>query len=156
MSRFLIRRVPNGWVDTDLDGSSSTKRFKVGEIYPCDIVEMRNGAFFKKWWALVKVVYDIWSERMPEKVVNGKVVGTSFERFRKDITIMAGHYEPIYNAKGEVRLDAASIAWASMDEETFAKLYSDTINAALQKILPNMGLNEKELNEWVERVLMFA
>ncbi len=156
MSRLMVRRIPHGWADVDAGDSAPTARFKIGEIYPADIVEMHNGAFFRKWWALVSTVYDIWKERMPEKVINGRQVATSMERFRKDITILAGYYDPVYNANGEVRLEAASISWAKMSPETFEKLYSDTINAALHKILPGLGLSEAELKDWAERVLRFA
>lgn len=152
----MIRRVPGGWVDVNIEGFASPARFKIGEVYPCDIVEMHNGAFFRKWWALVTTVYEIWKDRMPEKIIGGKQVATSMERFRKDITILAGYYEPVYNVKGEVRLEAASISWSKMKPDVFEKLYSDTISAALHKILPDMGLTPDDLDDWAQRVLRFA
>lgn len=156
MSRLMLRRIPGGWIDVPEDDSVPITRFKIGELYPADIVEMRNGPFFKKWWALVKTVYMIWKERMPEKEVNGVKVGTSIERFRKDITVLAGYYEPVYNAEGEVRLEPISISWAKMDEGTFAKFYSDTIDAALQKVIPQCGVDSKQLDQWAMQVLRFG
>ena len=69
---------------------------------------------------------------------------------------MAGFFTPVWNAKGELRVEAESMAWSSMTEERFEQLYSATINVILSKILPDRGLTEQGLREWAGRVLEFA
>jgi hypothetical protein len=103
------------------------------------------------------VAFDAWCEQLPAcHIVHGRVVKPSRDRFRKDLTIMAGFYEPVWNARGEVRLEPKSIAFGSMSEDEFARLFSATIDVILQKILPDTGWNEAKLREAAEAVVEFA
>lgn len=130
-------------------------RFTAGKVYRMDLAEMRNGQFFRKWWALAKIAYDMHAEGLPTHH-HGVEVLPDFERFRKDLTIMAGFFRPVWNAKAELRLEAESLKWSKMDEARFEKLYSASIDTILQKILPGRGLTEQQLRDWAERVLEFA
>lgn len=81
------------------------------------------------------------------------------ERFRKDVTIMAGFYHPVVNLKGEVRIEPESLKWASMSEETFTKLYDATIQVLLQKVFNGSVCKrwtEVELRRVANEVLSFA
>jgi hypothetical protein len=117
---------------------------------------MRNGRFFRKWWVLVSLAFDLWAETVPDQEYHGVKVLPDFERFRKDITIMAGFCRPVWNARGELRLEAESLKWSEMTEERFDRLYSATINVILQKILPDRGLTDEGLRSWADRVMEFA
>lgn len=57
------------------------------------------------------------------------------ERFRKDLIILAGFYEPTVNIRSEVRLEAKSISFAVMDEIEFERLYNATVDVILRRIL---------------------
>jgi hypothetical protein len=118
---------------------------KLGSTIMVEPCEMRNGPFFKKWFALVEMAYGYWSENVKPLEYRGRPVLPSFVRFRKDVTIWAGYYEPVVNLKGEVRIEALSIAWASMNEETFTKLYDATIQVLLAKVF-----NGKVCQRWTE------
>ena len=152
----LIRRASGEFVPATDEDSAAAKRFRVGEISRVELKAMRNGGYFRKWWALVKIAYDMWAETMPAKEYHGRPVLPDFDRFRRDLTIMAGFFTPVWNAKGELRVEAESLQWSSMTEERFEALYSATINVILQKILPGKGLTEQGLREWAGRVLEFA
>lgn len=154
--KMLLQKTAQGFIPADEDATEKSKKFKLGAILRTDVAQMRNAAFFRKWWALVKLSFDIWSDRAPTVEHKGIQVLPDFERFRKDVTILAGFYRPVFNVKGELRLEPESLAWGSMDDERFEKLFSATIDALLQKVLPNAGLSEKELRRMVEEVLRFA
>lgn len=79
-----------------------------------------------------------------------------FDRFRKDVTILAGHFVPVWNVRNELRLEADSIAFGNMDEETFEQLFSKTIDVILTKILPNSGYDEQSLRALADEVVRFA
>lgn len=150
----MLQRVAGGWVEVDPDENS--RRFKVGSIYRAEIAEMRNGPFFRKWWFLCRVVYGLWQERMPAKEINGIQVVTSFDIFRKDLTVLAGYYVATYGIDGSVRLEAQSLKWSQMNEETFHQLYSNFIDASLHKVLPGLGFTAEKLDAWALKLLEAA
>jgi hypothetical protein len=128
---------------------------KSGQVVKVGIVKMRNGAFFRKWWVLAKFAYDIWSETVKPLTYKGQPVRTNFDRFRKDLTILAGYYEATYNVRGEVRLEAKSLSWGKMNEEEFAKLYSATIDAILTKILNRPDLTPNKVRAAVDELMRY-
>jgi hypothetical protein len=130
-------------------------KIKTGQVLRMDMVKMRNGAFFRKFWALAKFAYDIWSETVQPQTYKGQPVRATFDRFRKDLTVLAGYYEATYNVRGEVRLEAKSLAWGKMSEDEFERFFSDVIQTVLSKVLNNVKLTEKEVREHVERALQF-
>jgi hypothetical protein len=140
----------------DEEQAEKVGKLKAGEVLKVDVAQMRNGRFFRKWWVLAKFAYDIWSETIPRITHRGQLVQANFNRFRKDLIILAGYYQPVFNAQSEMRLEAESISWAKMDEEAFEKLYSATINAVLQKVLNNPKLSEAQVRAHVDRALQFG
>lgn len=156
MEVFLIKR-PDGLFELmDDEQQELFKRFKIGSVIRCNFQEMRNGQFFKKWWALATVSFQIWVETVPNIKHKGVEVKPNFERFRKDLTIMAGHYEPTFNIKNELRLDAKSLQWSKMTEATFNELYQDTITTVLQKVIPARNLTPEQLENWANQTMEFA
>jgi hypothetical protein len=134
-------------------------RLKLGATVHSEAREMRNGAFFKKWWALVELGYDHWSEAAPTIQFRGVNVLPNFDRFRKDVTIMAGFYYAVVNLKGEVRIEAESLKWSQMTEERFTKLYDATIQVLLQRVFNGeicRQWTEEELRRVSNQVLEFA
>jgi hypothetical protein len=51
------------------------------------------------------------------------------------MTMLAGYYQEVPSVKGGTRIQARSISFASMDEDTFADLYDKTISAILKWVL---------------------
>lgn len=139
----LVTKIANGaLVPLDEEQAVALQTYKTGDVIKVTATKMRNGQFFKKWFVLVKFAYDLAAERMQPKVHKGIEVRPNFDEFRKDITILAGHFEATYKYNGEVKLRAKSLAWANMKEQEFEKLYSDTINVILEKVLPHVPEHE--------------
>lgn len=59
---------------------------------------------------------------------------SQFDRFRKDLTILAGFYEQTVRLNGEVRTEAKSLAYGNMEQEEFERCYSSLINAAIKHV----------------------
>ena len=78
----------------------------------------------------------------------------SIERYRKDVTILAGYYTSVFDLAGNLRLEAKSISFAQMEEEEFAKLYSDVINVILRHVPETYS--QSDINDAVERILGFT
>lgn len=146
--KLLFQKGSTGLVPACEEATQWLAKKKLGATILVEPREMRNGAFFRKWWALVKLGYDYWSESAATIEFRGQPVLPDFDRFRKDVTISAGFYNPVVNLKGEVRIEPESLEWASMPEERFTKLYDATIQVLLSRVF-----NGKVCKQWTEREL---
>jgi hypothetical protein len=138
----------------DDEGVEALKRYPAGSVIRCNIVQMRNAKFFRKWWSLAKMAFELASERMQPRMYKGHQVLPSFDAFRKDLTILAGYFVVVYKYDGTFRLEAQSLKWSEMDEGIFEKMYSATIDAILQKVLPN--ISRQELDRAVALTLAYV
>lgn len=151
----LCRRVPGGLAPESEDEAEKLRGIKAGASVRVTVTRETNAKFRRKWFVLAQYAFDLWSETMPDMEYRGQPVQRNFERFRKDLTILAGHFHPVWTAKGEMRVEANSLSWSRMNDETFERFYSATINAILQKILAHSKLTEADMRAHVERVLEF-
>ena len=151
----LCRRVPGGLAPESEDEAAKLHKLKAGASVKVNITQEVNAKFRRKWWALAKFAFDLWSETMPDQEYRGQAVQRSFERFRRDLIILAGHFQPVWAVNGEMRVEAKSISFARMNDETFEALYSATINAILAKILTGSKLTPDDLRAHVDRVMEF-
>jgi hypothetical protein len=156
MEVLLQKMIQGHLVPVNEDEADKLRRIKAGATVRCDITQMRNAAFFRKWWALAKLAFDVWTETVTPYEYKGQAVLADFDRFRRDLTILAGFYRPVFNARGEVRLEAESLKWSQMDEDRFEALYSKTIDAVLQKVIPKAHYSEQSLRAAVDRVMEFS
>ena len=151
----LCRRVPGGLAPESEGEAAKLHKLKAGASVKVNITQEVNAKFRRKWWALAKFAFDLWSETMPDQEYRGQEVQRSFERFRRDLIILAGHFQPVWAVNGEMRVEAKSISFARMSDETFEALYSATINAVLAKILTGSKLTDADLRSHVDRVMEF-
>lgn len=160
MSEILAICTPSRLLaPADDEARETMRKWKIGALIRLEASQMRNGPFFRKWWALVQLGYDYWSETCPMRQYKGRPVLPNFERFRKDVTIMAGFYEATWNIKGEMRVEAESLKWSSMTEERFGELYNATIATLLRMVFNGKNArrwSEEELRMATEQVLAFA
>lgn len=114
----------------------------------------RNSQFHRKFFAMLDVGFDAW-EPPDEVEFHGKKynVEKNRERFRKDLIIAAGYYDTVVNFRGDVRAEAKSISFASMDEDEFGELYNAVQNVLLKNILKNY--TEDDLDIVVEQMMGF-
>ena len=102
------------------------------------------------------IAYDLWSDGLTHQEYQGQTVLPNKENFRKDVTILAGFFKPVFALDGKMTLEAESISWASMTEERFEVLYSACINVILAKVLGHTKLTREQLNASVDAVMRFA
>lgn len=136
--------------DTDLD-SSAMEGLKTGAVISIEWKRPRNYKFHKKMFALLKVAFDAWEPTTA--TYKGQIVGKNFEQFRNDVVCLCGHYEMAINLRGETRVTAKSLSFASMDQDEFDTLYNSMINVILAKILTNY--TRDDLDSVVEQILQF-
>ena len=107
-------------------------RFQNGGQYTVELKTTRNPHFHRKVFAFFNFCFSHWCgtraglEHMDES--------SQFDRFRKDLTILAGFYEQTVRLNGEVRTEAKSLAYGNMDDEEFQRCYGALINAAIKHV----------------------
>jgi hypothetical protein len=145
--KIYLRKVGNVY-HVDLGDDSHIKN---GEVISCEIKRPRNYKFLQKFFTLINYAYSVWE---PEEVeYKGKVAEKSIDRFREDVTIMAGYYKTVVNVKNEVKLIAESISFANMEEDEFERLYSKTINVLLKLVFANY--TKADIDKVVEDIIGF-
>ncbi len=117
---------------SDLELEKTTK-FKTGEMYTVEIKRTRNPAFHRKMFAFLNFCYSHWSGDHTFLEPTAQ-----FDEFRRQLTILAGYYDAVFDLKGNPMPKAKSLSYAQMSPETFEQCYNAMINAAMQNIFnPN-------------------
>lgn len=129
------------------------KRLRIGQEVTVEVKTSRNGKFHRKYFALLNLGFEYWET--DDREHKGRAVAKNFERFRKDVAIMAGHYDPVWNLAGEMRLEARSISFANMDDAEFETLYEATIQILINKVLAAKGFTRAEVDRAVESLIRF-
>lgn len=135
MKIMLVKQLNNSLkcaYDYDYD---KIKKLKAGEFYNCTISQPRNIKFHRKFFALIKMIYD------------NQEIYKSVDRLRKDLLIEAGHVEPWVDFHGEIRREAKSISFAKMTEEEFSELYS----LVLDEIVTHFNFGKQDIIDNVEQ-----
>lgn len=154
MKIHLVKTIQGGFAPADEESEQAIAKYGAGEIVSCIVHRARNYRFFRKWWSMIGFAYGIWTHRFDGQGVmyHGMPVLPSKNRFRKDVTILAGFYEPTYRFDGSMRLEAQSISFESMSEETFEQLYDKSIDVIIQKVIPDARLSNEQLRQAVNEV----
>ena len=135
MKLTLIKNLNNTFSIAYNSDYELAKKLKVNTEYQCEIKKPRNYQFHKKYFALIKMIYD-----NQERYIN-------IDHLRKDLTIEAGFYTQRENLKGELVYEANSVSFAKMNQEEFDNLYSKTLDA----IVKNFNFDKQDIIDNVEQ-----
>ena len=127
----FIKTAGGGLIPNDDFDADSMLKYKTGEVYEVDIKLVRNPQFLKKVIMFFKFCEHHWDGEKVHEYVSSK---EQFDRFRKDLTILAGFYDKTTRLDGSIRLEAKSLAFGSMNEETFQECYLALTKAAMKHI----------------------
>jgi len=142
---ILCRVTATGLVpmyDSDFD---EKKRLKDGETVMCSIRKPRNYEFHKKFFALVRLVFN----NLPEHIV--RMLNVRSEEDMLDcFKLQLGLYRQVWHGRRPV-VKLGSISFAAMDETEFQKFYNRCIDITLTTFL--RGTTRQELIDEVEMFL---
>ncbi len=113
-------------------------KFKTGEQYEIDIKLSRNPAFLRKVMVFFKFCFEHWDGN---KAHDNCSELEQFDRFRKDLTILAGFYIQSVRLNGDIRVEAKSLAFSNMSEEEFQECYIALTKTALKHIFKTADQN---------------
>ena len=124
--------------------------WRMGEVIRCKVSRMRNAGYHRKYFSMLRYVFDRWEPPPNDK---GIIPQKNFEHFRGMVAIGTGHYGYAADFHGNTVLVPHSVSFASMDQDTFSHLYSMTIDFLLENIAT---LTRDEVEEVTERLLGYA
>lgn len=140
-------------VPADPAAEEFVRSIKAGAGMVVEVKKARNIRFHRKFFSLLQLAFDVW-EPHGERTWNGMAVRKDFERFREDITILAGHYDVSYGLDGNVKLAAKSISFGNCDDLEFERVYNGVLDVVWEKILKEANFRSKEEVESVVCQLM--
>lgn len=153
--RVLMQKTPaGGLAPCGQEAAEQVAKLRIGQPVWCDVVRTGNNKLFRKWFVLLDIGFEAFE---PQPIASGQFAGQvpekNRERFRKEVTIMAGYHELVATLDGRVRVEARSVSPDRMSPEDFEKLYSATINVLLRMVIRNK--TAEELDEWVSTLMRF-
>jgi hypothetical protein len=156
MSDVVLVKTPGGALAPVDDGARAfIESLKAGQGVRATVRKARNVKFHKKAFALFKLAFDVWEPITPLEY-KGLPVAKDFDRFRKDMTILSGFYKAVYNARGELRLEAESLSFSNMDEERFEQVYRAVLTVVWNRVLRAKGYaSEDEVERVVNELMRF-
>lgn len=157
--KIRLVRVPNGYAFADAEGAKAASRHRLGDAVLCDVVKPRSVPFQRKFFALLTFAFDYWEPGVDEDGVvpeyRGMPIEKSFDRFRKDVIILCGFHHPVWNAKGELRLEADSIRFDEMEADDFLRLYNTAIGVLMKLVMRSKGFSERALRDAIAEIERF-
>lgn len=155
MELVLVKTPGGALAPVDEEARALVEKLKTGQGVRASIKRARNVRFHRKAFALFKLAFDSWEPETPQNY-KGEAVSKDFDRFRKDMTILAGFYRAVYNARGQVRLEAESLSFASMDEGRFEKVFRAVLTVVWNRVLRNFGYEtEGDVERVIEELMRF-
>ena len=138
----------------DQQSADEIAKLKSGVGLTVEARKAQNLAFHKKMMALANFAFENWEPT--ESTYHGQVVSKEFDRFRKDLTILAGYGRPVYNVRGEVRFEADSWSFASMSAEKRETFYKALLNTIWKHVMSKSGyLTAEDLDKTIEELLRY-
>jgi hypothetical protein len=147
-------KAPSGYLVPSLEeDEDKLRRIGMGEVVHVKLKVQRNAKFLRKFFAMLSYAYGCWE---PQAVLwKGQVIQKNFERFRKDLLIMAGYFETSYGLDEQVHVEAKSISFAALENDhEFEKIYSAVVQVVLDKVLTNY--DRGDLDEVVDKILGYT
>jgi len=137
MELMLLKTAGCSLVPADVQAQESINRLTTGQGVSAVIRRARNILFHRKMFCLFKLAFDAWSDTPDagDMDYKGMKVERDFDRFRRDMTILAGFYRPVYNVRGDVRLEAESLSFAAMSTERFGEVYHGVLRVVWKNVL---------------------
>lgn len=138
--RFYVRKTLAGLVPADEEASDALRRYKIGEVYRCDMVWPRSYQHLKLVMALLSVTY----KNLPERY---HAIWRDPKAFRRGLADAVGHVGEYVTKDGEVKQYPRSLSYDDMpDEGDFAEVAARMM-AVCSEIL---GMEQPDLAAQVE------
>ena len=154
--KLFFKKSATGLTPADETTNDWLIKVKAGAVVSGEFKKPRSYQFHRKYFALLKVAFDNWEPNEIQVEVAGKMITPekNFDRFRKDLTILCGHYDTVFRLDNTFRIEPKSISFGNMSSEEFDKFYQTTITVLINQMW--QSLDTKDVEAMVEAYLGFA
>ena len=145
--QLYMRKNENGHLvpSDDISLGVYERKIKTGRDYLFEAKSPRNPRFHKKFWALLKTVYD------------AQYKFSNVEGLKAFLLVKSGYFTGFLGSEGQYMCIPDSISFASMDEENFSKVYDACIDTSIS-FLEEQGIfsyNNENLKEIISEIVRF-
>lgn len=132
MSVILARRTDGAFVPVDQAGADLLRLLRPGE--GVEVVRAIDVRLHRKLLVLLRFAFDHWDGPLDE--YGGEPVKKNFTRFRRDVAILAGHYDRINYEDGGFQLVARSLSFDEItDQDELQEVYENTLAVVHRRVL---------------------
>lgn len=150
----LVKQLDGALRPANLSDEETLRKIHPGRVVNAKVVQPRNPLFHRKFFALLNFAYEYWNP--PKVEYKGQRAEKSFDRYRNDVTILAGYYTVTTDIMGNVKLEAKSISFAEMEDLEFNDLYKAVFNVLWDRVLRHVrGMTEQVAHKTMEDLLRF-
>lgn len=119
------------------------RRVGIGDILQAKALDQRNVQHHRKFFALIRVVYD----NMPEQFDSHF---PTQDDLRHELIKRAGFYKEYIDLKGKKQYRAESISFDSMGQKRFDDLYNRVLDVVVQWFLFDRDVLEGEIMQFAD------
>ena len=130
---ILLVKTAFGLKPIDDENIRRLKGIEEGEIVKAEYTKKRNIKFHKKYFALIKMMWENDS------------LDLTIERYRKEIEMAAGYFESYIGIEGKIVKEPRSISFNKMQEDEFEVLFQDILQIACMRLGVDSGVITEEL-----------
>ncbi len=141
---YMIKTPRGALVPADAESAEALAKVKVGQGVKVTYTRTRNIKFHRKFFALLKLAYDAWNP--PPLMYRDQPVKTTFDQFRRQLTILAGYYEVEQSIDNpdKFKLVAKPISFAKMSQDEFERLYNAVLDVLLDRVFLDQARGDVE------------
>ena len=152
MSDMEFITMPGGLLrPADDDVAEKVRKWGNNNLVLVNARRPRNYKLLQKFMVMIRVGFDAQEE--VDREYKGRPIRKSKERFRSDVIISAGYWHPVVDIQGNIRPEADSISYSSMEEEEFGVLYNKCQEVLLREVLQNY--TKGDLDNVVNEMMAF-
>lgn len=142
--KIVLIKTAYGFVPNDQVTKEWADKIKVGALVHSNFKKMNNYEFHKKLMKLASVGFEYW-EPGPISEKHGKPVVKNFDRYREQLTILAGYYDMAPSLAGRPPMPVAhSWSFGKMDGNKREKFYQDILTTLIDYVFKNYTKEEVE------------
>lgn len=157
-NKIMLTKIGGGLAPVDLESARLFDTIASGDVIEVPYTTKRNPRFHRKFFALLRVGFDLWepqpSEGQAELFEKYGPPEKNPERYREDITILAGFYDCVYDLNGIMHLKAKSISFANMTEDEFGDLFDKVLSVILRHVPDTYS--DMDIQAAVDRIMAFT
>lgn len=155
--KLQFMKSATGLVPMSQEATDWYNKLPAGNIVTGKFAKKQNAQFHRKMFALLNLGFDNWQQPpVPVDIAGNQVVPEkNFDRFRKDVTILAGFFHVVYRLDGTSRIEADSLAFDKMPAEDREECFQKMLTVLLANVYGGQ-VSEAQMDNMINQYLSYA